>query len=137
MDLRQRVVAACDRGDQTVLAIADQFQVSARWIYKLLDRRKQEGTIAPRTWRRGRKAAFTDGALAELDTRLHRQPDLTLEEIRDAFAGRISCSLQAVANAIKRLDWHYKKSPCGPASRTVRTCKRPARPGGRTKSPST
>ena len=133
MDLRERIVAACDRGEQTIWAIADQFQVSVRWIYKLLDRRRQEGTIAPRTWRRGRKAAFTDDALAELDALLAQQSDLTLEEIREAFAGRVSCSLQAVANAVKRLDWHYKKSPCGPASRTVRTCKRPAKPGGRTK----
>ena len=85
----------------------------------------------------GGEAAFTDEALAELDACLHRQPDLMLEEIRDTFAGRVSCSLQAVANAVKRLDWHYKKSLCGPASRTVRTCKRPARPGGRTKSRST
>jgi hypothetical protein len=72
-----------------------------------------------------------------LDARLHQQPDLTLEEIREAFAGRVSCSLQAVANAVLRLDWHYKKSPYGPANRNDRTCATPGKPGGRTKIRST
>jgi transposase len=48
MDLRERGVAACDAGDQTVEAIVVGFKVSVRLIYKLLLRRKQEATIAPR-----------------------------------------------------------------------------------------
>ena len=136
MDLRERVVAACDRGDLTIRAIAVQFKVSVRWIYKLLRRRNQEATIAPRTWARGRKAAFTGDVLAELDARLQQQPDLTLEEIRMAFSGRVSCSLQAVANAVRRLGWRYKKSRSAPANRIDPTCKTPGRPGdhGRTRS---
>jgi hypothetical protein len=48
LDLRTRVLAAVDRGQLTQGQIADQFQVSDRWIRQLLRRRAQTGSSAPR-----------------------------------------------------------------------------------------
>jgi|APHig6443718053_1056840.scaffolds.fasta_scaffold84053_1 transposase len=137
MDLRERVVAACDAGDQTVEVIAVRFKVSVRWIYKLLLRRKQEATIAPRIWRRGRKAAFSGELLEQLEACLQERPDRTLEEIRELFSDRVSCSLQAVANAIQRLGWRYKKSHYEPANRIEPTSGKLAASGVRNRSRST
>lgn len=44
MDLRTRVAHACDRG-MPVAAVAAQFEVSIAWVYRLLQRRRETGSI--------------------------------------------------------------------------------------------
>ena len=39
LDLRKRVVHACDRG-MPVAAVAAQFEVSLAWVYRVLQRRR-------------------------------------------------------------------------------------------------
>jgi hypothetical protein len=53
MDLRERVVAACDEGIDTRAEIADRFSASESWIRRLLQRRRETGSIAPKPPRRG------------------------------------------------------------------------------------
>src|SRR5258705_11041670 len=48
MDLRGRVVAACDEGVDAREEIAERFSVSVSWIRDLLRRRRETGSIAPR-----------------------------------------------------------------------------------------
>ena len=55
IDLRKRVLAACDRREETITEITKQFQVSRRWIEKLRKRRTEFGTIAPAERTQGRK----------------------------------------------------------------------------------
>lgn len=47
MDLRKRVVAACDARDGSRETIAQRFGVSTAWIRRLLQRRRETGSIAP------------------------------------------------------------------------------------------
>ena len=47
MDLRKRIAHACDRG-LPVAAVAAQFAVSVAWVYRLLQRRRETGSISPR-----------------------------------------------------------------------------------------
>ena len=61
MDLRERVVAACDEGGATRERIAARFSVSVSWIRDLMRRRRETGSIAPRPRGGGRAPAF-DGA---------------------------------------------------------------------------
>lgn len=110
IDLRKRVLAACDRREQTITEIAKQFQVSRRWIEKLRKRRTEYGTMAPAERTQGRKSAFVGNMLKELDELVESQCDITLAEVKEHFAGRVSCSLQAIANNLKRLGWGYKKN---------------------------
>ena len=57
LDLRQRVVRACESG-LTPAAVAARFDVSVAWVYRLVQRRRETGSIAPRkqTKFRGRGA---------------------------------------------------------------------------------
>ena len=48
MDLRERVVAACDAHDCTRQQIADRFSVSISWVRDLMRRLRDTGSIAPR-----------------------------------------------------------------------------------------
>ncbi len=46
-DLRKRVVRACDRG-RSAAEVAAQFDVSVAWVYRLVQHRRETGSIAPR-----------------------------------------------------------------------------------------
>lgn len=109
IELRKRVLAAVDQNQMTRQEIAKTFSVSTFWIRKLLRQRKQTGSIEPLPKTQGRKPAFNTLDLQELDKLVEAQSDITLVEIQEHFTGRITCSLQAIANALKRLGWGYKK----------------------------
>jgi transposase len=110
LELRQRVIKAVDNKIGTKKEIAETFSVSTSWIRKLLQRRRETGSIEPLPRTQGRKPAFRDHQLQELDDFIERHPDATLEEIRESFADRVNCSIVAVHNALKRLEWRYKKN---------------------------
>ena len=118
LDLRERILAAYDAGEGTRQQIADRFTVSLGLVKKLLVQRKSLGTIESQYGNVGRKPAFDDHHLMQLERLLQNHCDVTLQEIQQHFSDRISCSIQAVANAIKRLGWHYKKNHYEPVSKT-------------------
>ena len=109
IDLRERVLAACDAKDGTVAQVAQRFSVTPRWIYLLKRQRREEGSIAPRGHGGGRTAAFHGPLLTALDQFVARHPDATLEAIREQFIGRVICSTVAIHNALRRLGWRYTK----------------------------
>ena len=119
MDLRQRVVAACDCGEETREQIARRFCVSLPWIYKLLRRRREAGTITPKPHGGGQPSAFDAEATERLRKAVDDCPDATLAERR--AAGGVAGALAAVHRAVERLGLPRKKSRSGPPSRTGRS----------------
>lgn len=118
IDLRERIVAAYDAGEGNRQQVADRFKVSLGLVKKLLAQRRKLGTIEPQYQNVGRKPAFDGASLKQLDKFLQKHSDATLMEIQEHFYGSVSCSLQAIANAIKRLGWRYKKKHYEPVSET-------------------
>ena len=118
IELRQRVLAAIDAGGSTRERIAKTFQVSTSWMRRLLQRRRTEGTIAPRGHGGGRRPAFDGPLLEELDRVVQRTPDMTLEALQAHFAGRVNCSIVAIGNALRRLDYRFKKNRYERVSKT-------------------
>jgi transposase len=116
MDLRERVVTACDARDGTREQIAARFSVSVRWIGDLLRRRRETGSIAPKPRGGGRAPAFDEAAAARLREAVKADDDATLEEL--AQAAGVACSAPAVYRALKRLGITRKKSRGGRPSRT-------------------
>jgi transposase len=119
MDLRERVVAACDGGEGTREEIAKRFRVGVAWVYRLLQRRRQTGSIAPKPHGGGQKPAFDPPAAERLRRAVADRPDATLEELREAVG--VACGTSAVHRALERLGLPRKKSRSGPPSRTTRT----------------
>ena len=110
IELRKRVLQVVDQNQMTREEIARMFDVSTFWIRKLLRQRKLTGSIEPLPRTQGRKPAFVGDMLNELDELVKCQCDITLAEIKKHFAGKVNCSLQAIANNLKRLGWGYKKN---------------------------
>ena len=119
MDLRERVVAACDARDGTRQQIAARFSVSVSRIRDLLKRRRDTGSIAPRPHGGGRAPAFDGAAAARLREAVRADDDATLEELSGAVGVR--CCASAVHRALKRLGITRKKSRGGRPSRTGRS----------------
>jgi putative transposase len=116
MDLRRRVLAACDAGQGTT-AVAATFAVSPAWVRRLKQhRRERDGDIAPRTGGGSRGRKIDRDRLAAL---VAERPDATLVELRDRLG--VAVTPWAVGKALRALGLTYEKSPSGPPSRTART----------------
>ncbi len=100
-DLRERIVAAYDRGDRTRQQVAQRYNVSLGMVKKLLQQRRHTGDIAPRHRYSGAKPKITAKYERKLRRLVQKNPDMTLQELRDAIA--LSCTPQAIHYALKRM----------------------------------
>ena len=107
-DLRERIVAAYDRGDGTRQQVADRYNVSLGMVKKLLQQRRRTGDIAPRHRYSGRKPKITAKHQEKLKRLVRRRPDMTLEELREAIG--VECTLPAIHYALGRMGLSLKKS---------------------------
>jgi transposase len=119
MDLRERVVRACDEKRGTQQEIADLFKVSVPWIKKLLRQRRRVGSIAPLPHGGGWTPKFVGQKLQELHALVDRDPDMTLQEL--LVQSGVDGSIMAVHRALERLGCRRKKSRSMPPSKTDRT----------------
>jgi transposase len=106
MDLRERVAKAWDEiGDAD--EIAETFRVSRAWVHRLIQRRRETGSLAPRqqTKFRSRVLAGQEERLAAFIT---ARPDATLAEIRDALS--TTAALSTLWLEIDRLGLTVKKN---------------------------
>lgn len=107
-DLRERIVAAYDRGDGTRQQVADRYNVSLGMVKKLLQQRRRTGDIASRHHCSGRKPKITVKHQRQLKRLLRKRPDLTLAELREAIS--VECTLPAIHYALGRMGLSLKKS---------------------------
>jgi len=127
MDLRMRVLAACDAGEKTKAA-AKRYGVSPAWVRRLKQQRRERGgDVAPRTGG-GRRESLVKIDRARLAALVKDRPDATLVELRDRLG--VAVTPWAVGKALRELGVTYKKSPSGPPSRTAPTSPRRVRRGG-------
>jgi transposase len=117
MDLRERVVAACDARTGTIEEVAARFSVSSSWVKKLLRLRRESGSFLPKPHGGGRVAVFIGERLAQLKNWVEEEPDATLEELLER--SQVDASIMAVHRALERLGCRRKKSPSGRQSRIV------------------
>ena len=117
MDLRRRVVAACDRKDRRREEIAERFGVSTPWIRRLLQRRRETGSIAPLPQNAGRKPALDSRKMERLRRLVERQPDATLRELKDRLG--VTISNGAMIRALRVLKLTLKKSRSGRRSKSA------------------
>jgi transposase len=119
MDLRERVVAAYDAKTGTMEELAARFSVSLSWVKKLVRRRRETGTFAPKPHGGGQKQKFEGERLEQLRAWVEEDPDATLQELLER--SKVQASIMAVQRALLRLGCRRKKSHCGRPSRIAPT----------------
>jgi transposase len=109
MDLRERVLADCDDGMSTS-EVADAHRVSAAWVRRLKQRRRETGEVAPRVARPGPAPVLT-GQADRLREVVRAHPDRTAAEYRQLLG--TSAAVVTVWRALRRLGLSHKKSAPG------------------------
>ncbi|HLG55482.1 MAG TPA: helix-turn-helix domain-containing protein [Vicinamibacterales bacterium] len=107
LDLRTRVVRACDNG-MPAAAVAARFDVSLAWVYRVLQRRRETGSIAPRKQTTFRGRALSSDDEVRLVGLITARPDATLAELQHAPPTR--AALSTLWRAIDRLGLTVKKN---------------------------
>ena len=118
LDLRNRVLDACDAGHGTK-AVAELYGVSSAWVRRLKQRRRELGLVGPLPGRFGKPPKLSDEHLRRLEQLVARQPDATLAELRDQLGVQVVPS--TIARALARLGLTFKKSRSTPPSKTAPT----------------
>lgn len=106
MDLRKRVVRAWDTG-MDAESVAAKYEVSRAWVHRLLQRRRETGSIAPRKQTKFRRRVLADQE-PRLAALIAARPDATLAELRDALP--TTAALSTLWEAIDRLQLTVKKN---------------------------
>jgi transposase len=99
-DLRERIVAAVERGEHSIRQIARLFCVSVSCIVRLLQRKRRTGSVQPKPHAGVPPRKLDAAAEARLLDLVAAQPDATLAELRDRLG--IRCSLMTIARALRR-----------------------------------
>lgn len=134
LDLRERILATYDQGEETRATVARRFRVSVGMVKKLLQQRRRIGDLRPQHHRSGSKPRIVASHRQQLRTLLAKRPDLTLKELRTATG--LACTLPAIHYVLAKLGLTYKKRHSAPANKTVPTSAKPAGRGGGSRSAS-
>jgi transposase len=106
-DLRKRILDTIQRGDGSLRQIARRFLVSVSFITRLLQLHRSTGSLEPRPHGGGNPAILSPEDLQQLRELVQKQPDATLEELRQRLG--ISCSLMTISRALCKLRLPRKK----------------------------
>jgi transposase len=106
-DLRERVAAAVDHGEGSQRQIARRFRVSLTFVFRLLRRRREAGTLDPKPHGGCPPPALGPDELRRLAELIGEKPDATLDQLRDR--GGFRCSLTTLWRSLRRLGLTRKK----------------------------
>src|SRR5688572_31363359 len=112
IDLRQKILRACERQLGSQRTIADVFGVSLAFVEKVLRQHRATGDVAPKPHAGGQKPRLDDAAHAVVRRLVGDQPDATLEELCTAAAAetQVRVSVSTMCRVLHRLGLPRKKS---------------------------
>jgi transposase len=121
-DLRVRIIAAIERGEESWRQIAQRFVVSLSCVIRLVQRYRDTGAVQPKPHGGGQRPALSPDQLDQLRELVRTRPDATLEELRTSLG--VSCSTMAIVRALKKLGLPRKKKVLHAAERDTPKNKR-------------
>lgn len=130
MEFRRAVAKAYD-GCGSSIEVAEQFECSASWVRRLIQRRRDTGSLEPLPAKLPDNQKLDEQDLEELRRLIAGKPDMTLGELAEALEqGRDKrVSVPTVWRATQSLGLTLKKKRATPPSRTARTWRSGGGPG--------
>jgi transposase len=112
-DLRERVWRACEDEAMSPSEAADELGVSRSFVFKLLRRFRDDGTLCARPRGGNRPPALGDADLRTLRQLVRERPDATLAELCRLLHERRGVTVRTwtVCRALAKLKLPPKKSP--------------------------
>lgn len=112
-----------------VAAIARAYSVSERTVYRLAQQKRETGSVALRTSRRGRKPTLTEEDKENIKQCVDERPDITINEIREKL--QLTASYSTVERAVQAMGYTLKKKSLYASERDRVRCGRKAKGMGR------
>lgn len=111
VDLRHRVLAACDAGEESISAIARRFVVDRTTIHGWLRARAKEGRTTAKPHAGGPASKLSPDTRQWLATQVEVENDLTLEEYAELMAQERGVRVvpSTLSRALTRMDLPRKK----------------------------
>ncbi len=111
VELRQKIVDAVGQQLGTYKEIAEMFGIAERYIYKLLKQRRETGSLAPLPRGGGATTKLNEEHLLTLAESVARQPDATLEELRQQLRRetKVEASISTVWRGLEQIEFTQKK----------------------------
>lgn len=106
-EIRAKVVKAYLEGTATSQQLAKIFGYTVATICNWVRDYKKNNVLSPRPGGH-RKKCFSDVECKELASLIEKQPDITLEEIREYF--KKDCALNTISVTVRKLGFIYKKN---------------------------
>jgi transposase len=91
-----------------VYGVAAKYEVSRAWVHRLVQRRRETGSIAPRKQTKFRRRVLSPQQDERLSALITAQPDATLAELRDALP--TTAALSTLWRRIDQLGFTFKKN---------------------------
>ena len=112
IDLRQKILRACERQLGSQRTVADIFGVSLAFVEKVLRQYRTTGDLAPKPHAGGQKARLDATAQAVVQRLVGANPDATLEELCTGVAAEtgVRVSVPTMCRVLQRLRLPRKKS---------------------------
>jgi len=126
MQMRVAVAAAYDELGSSG-EVAEMFACSESWVRRLIQRRRENGSLKPLPPQRPDIRKLNDDDLAQLRVLIDQKPDMTLGELAEAMNHK--ASVPTIWRATQALGLPLKKRPSMPPSRIGPTSLRPAPTG--------
>jgi transposase len=121
LDLRQRVVNACEQGSDSIAAVAERFSVSVGFVKKMLSLSRTTGDLAPRPHGGGRRASLSARQRQLIGRKVRAHNDISLAELQTLLQEQegVSVHVSTICRALARLDLPHKKRALPPPSVTT------------------
>jgi transposase len=111
LDLRQRVVAAYEKGKGSLAEVAQQFNVGQTFVKKMLRQHRETGSVAPLAHGGGRQPSLSDKEHRLLRQKVKEQPDVSLSELQEHLLTRagVTVSLPTIHRRLRQSGHSRKK----------------------------
>jgi len=111
VDLRWRIVHACERGGRSQREVAELFQVSLATVENVLRLYRRTGDVAPKAPEFSPKGLLDPAAKQQLVRWVDAQPDVMLAELQARFARQcnIAISRPSLCRILQHLGLRRKK----------------------------
>ena len=110
-DLRERVVAAYERGDGTQAELAEQFDIAERTVRDWLRRYQETGSVHPSPHGGGQPPRLDEDDQQRLKELVKQHPDATLQQLIEML--EVPMDDSTLSRWCKRLDLTRKKDGSG------------------------
>jgi transposase len=112
LDFRQKIVSAYENGLETIIEVAERFDVSPSFIKKMLAQKRSIGNVKPIGHRGGQKKRLFDKDRKWLLKTVLAEPDITLMDLQERLEKekQISVSVSTLSRELRALNLRRKKN---------------------------